>query len=82
MALQDLNEGTSKFTEEDVAEIDLQAPDLIPNCVATILIASRPELILKADNIAGRPIRNVRPGRNDPCPCASGRKYKMCCGKN
>jgi hypothetical protein len=20
------------------------------------------------------------PGRNDPCPCASGRKYKRCCG--
>jgi len=21
-------------------------------------------------------------GRNDPCPCGSGRKYKKCCGKN
>ena len=21
-----------------------------------------------------------RPGRNDPCPCGSGRKYKYCCG--
>jgi hypothetical protein len=20
-----------------------------------------------------------RPGRNDPCPCGSGRKYKKCC---
>ena len=20
-------------------------------------------------------------GRNDPCPCGSGRKYKQCCGK-
>ncbi|MHB8659930.1 MAG: SEC-C metal-binding domain-containing protein [Solirubrobacteraceae bacterium] len=19
-------------------------------------------------------------GRNDPCPCGSGRKYKRCCG--
>ncbi|MDY3868682.1 MAG: YchJ family protein [Pyramidobacter sp.] len=28
----------------------------------------------------------VRPtpkiGRNDPCPCGSGKKYKFCCGKN
>ena len=24
--------------------------------------------------------RNRRPGRNDPCPCGSGRKYKRCCG--
>ena len=21
-------------------------------------------------------------GRNDPCPCGSGRKYKRCCGSN
>lgn len=30
------------------------------------------------------PIRNLGPkiGRNDPCPCGSGKKYKKCCGKN
>jgi tetratricopeptide (TPR) repeat protein len=22
---------------------------------------------------------NVKPGRNDPCPCGSGKKYKHCC---
>ncbi|MDO5396633.1 MAG: preprotein translocase subunit SecA [bacterium] len=22
------------------------------------------------------------PGRNDPCPCGSGKKYKHCCGRN
>ena len=21
-----------------------------------------------------------KPGRNDPCPCGSGKKYKKCCG--
>ena len=21
-------------------------------------------------------------GRNDPCPCGSGKKYKNCCGRN
>jgi len=21
-----------------------------------------------------------KPGRNDPCPCKSGKKYKKCCG--
>jgi preprotein translocase subunit SecA len=21
------------------------------------------------------------PGRNDPCPCGSGKKYKKCCGR-
>ena len=30
------------------------------------------------------PIVNDGPkvGRNDPCPCGSGKKYKNCCGKN
>ena len=25
---------------------------------------------------------SVKVGRNDPCPCGSGKKYKNCCGKN
>ena len=31
----------------------------------------------------GRPVRREGPkvGRNDPCPCGSGKKYKQCCGK-
>ncbi len=31
----------------------------------------------------GRPLRREGPkvGRNDPCPCGSGKKYKQCCGK-
>jgi len=24
--------------------------------------------------------RNAKVGRNDPCPCGSGKKYKKCCG--
>jgi len=27
-----------------------------------------------------RPIRVQKIGRNDPCPCGSGKKYKHCCG--
>ena len=31
-----------------------------------------------------RTVRNEGPkiGRNDPCPCGSGKKYKNCCGRN
>ena len=31
-----------------------------------------------------RPVVNsgTKVGRNDPCPCGSGKKYKNCCGKN
>ncbi len=30
----------------------------------------------------GTPKSKSAPGRNDPCPCGSGKKYKNCCGKN
>lgn len=26
------------------------------------------------------PVRGTKTGRNDPCPCGSGKKYKKCCG--
>ena len=26
--------------------------------------------------------KNKKVGRNDPCPCGSGKKYKFCCGMN
>ena len=26
--------------------------------------------------------KNAKVGRNDPCPCGSGKKYKHCCGMN
>ena len=26
-------------------------------------------------------VKEVKVGRNDPCPCGSGKKYKKCCGK-
>jgi len=30
-----------------------------------------------------RPVKvGKKPGRNDPCPCGSGKKYKNCCGRN
>jgi uncharacterized protein len=84
MALQDIYTGQSKFTDAEIDEIDLEAPDLIPNCVATILHRSRPELSRPAPaNLLGQPFRSgPRPNRNDPCPCGSGRKYKQCCGGN
>ena len=30
--------------------------------------------------IMGAPKAKVKVGRNDPCPCGSGKKYKKCCG--
>lgn len=30
----------------------------------------------------GIPVRSQKVGRNEPCPCGSGKKYKKCCGAN
>ncbi|NEZ47649.1 hypothetical protein FDF74_10665 [Clostridium niameyense] len=27
-------------------------------------------------------VKKTKVGRNEPCPCGSGKKYKNCCGKN
>ena len=34
--------------------------------------------------VTNTPVKNNGPqvGRNEPCPCGSGKKYKNCCGKN
>ena len=29
----------------------------------------------------GKIVKTLDIGRNDPCPCLSGKKYKKCCGK-
>ncbi len=38
----------------------------------------------KDDTLKKEPKKNTdaKVGRNDPCPCGSGKKYKHCCGKN
>ena len=38
---------------------------------------------LKDLNVPNEPVRREAPrvGRNDPCPCGSGKKFKQCCGK-
>jgi hypothetical protein len=42
------------------------------------MVSEASEAIAKA-----KPIRTgPKVGRNDPCPCGSGKKYKHCCGKN
>ncbi|MDW8344706.1 MAG: preprotein translocase subunit SecA [Verrucomicrobiae bacterium] len=42
------------------------------------------QMVEQAIEEAARPIRRELPkvGRNEPCPCGSGKKFKQCCGKN
>ncbi|MBN1367840.1 MAG: preprotein translocase subunit SecA [Dehalococcoidales bacterium] len=35
----------------------------------------------RTDTNAKQPTAKNKVGRNDPCPCGSGKKYKHCCGK-
>ena len=30
---------------------------------------------------SGTIVKPHKIGRNDPCPCGSGKKYKLCCGR-
>lgn len=36
--------------------------------------------IMKMEKAFRKPVRVVSVGRNEPCPCGSGRKWKKCCG--
>ena len=36
----------------------------------------------EAEPVKRKPKRVKKIGRNDPCPCGSGKKYKNCCGKS
>lgn len=38
--------------------------------------------LYKKQKLSGTVVKGKKVGRNDPCPCGSGKKYKQCCGKN
>lgn len=38
-------------------------------------------LFTEGKMVTSKPIISSKIGRNDPCPCGSGNKYKKCCGK-
>jgi preprotein translocase subunit SecA len=42
------------------------------------MVSEASEAIAKAKPVRSGP----KVGRNDPCPCGSGKKYKQCCGRN
>ena len=43
-------------------------------------VEAEEELLAKTEKV--KPIHTDKaPGRNDPCPCGSGKKFKKCCGK-
>jgi len=46
-------------------------------------VMKHPEILKGGDVVEVKTFHREQPkiGRNDPCPCGSGKKYKKCCGK-
>ena len=90
VALNHFHYGRSELTEEAADEFDRLAPGMIPEFVRTLNAWTKSRQPGKRGRVpAGFPAvvgfqdpptfrRKV--GRNEPCPCGSGRKYKLCCG--
>ena len=48
----------------------------------SILTEEKRKELYKAQKASGTVRKPRKIGRNDPCPCGSGKKYKFCCGRN
>ncbi len=63
----------STLDSMEINALEVQAPAMLRDAVVR-LYAARPR------DIASRDAPPAKVGRNDPCPCGSGRKAKRCCG--
>lgn len=45
-----------------------------------ILTEEKKKELYKKQKASGTIVKGEKIGRNDPCPCGSGKKYKKCCG--
>ena len=46
-----------------------------------IFTAERKKELYLEQKKSGTIVKGAKIGRNDPCPCGSGKKYKQCCGR-
>lgn len=47
----------------------------------TIFTEEQKKALYLEQKKSGTVVKGARVGRNDPCPCGSGKKYKNCCGR-
>jgi hypothetical protein len=84
-----------KLTENDEVSLVIDFKKLYWNMLAVpapwlfelpqwdgILSAEDRKSIQKDYNRSKTVVNGSKVGRNDPCPCGSGKKYKKCCGKS
>ncbi|NBW95543.1 MAG: preprotein translocase subunit SecA, partial [Planctomycetia bacterium] len=73
-----------KSTFRETAAIHAEAPSAttLPGQAASHTAPAPPES--RGESVNLEPIRNLgqKVGRNDPCPCGSGKKFKNCCAKS
>ncbi len=83
-----------KLTETTQVSLDYNAELLYKNMVDAkadwlygleewdkILTEERRKELYKEQKLSGTVVKEKKVGRNDPCPCGSGKKYKQCCLK-
>jgi uncharacterized protein YecA (UPF0149 family) len=84
-----------KLTENDEVSLAIDFKKLYWNMLAVpapwlfelpqwdgVLSAEDRKSIQKDYNRSKTVVNESKVGRNDPCPCGSGKKYKKCCGKS
>lgn len=59
-------------------EIRRESAEFIPHALAVLRKLAQ----IRAGEETGTVRRAYKIGRNEPCPCGSGKKYKRCCGTN
>jgi uncharacterized protein len=82
LALADIARHDSAFSKKECDALTEAAPDQIGPWVVTLnewrLANYEPIQIPTSSSSAAK----EKVGRNEPCPCGSGKKYKKCCGLN
>jgi len=58
-----------------------EAPEAFPSRNVAVPSPATPKIMHTHAQSTPAPVLRMEPriGRNEPCPCASGRKYKLCC---
>jgi uncharacterized protein len=84
MKLVELGCTPIRVSEEEYDALTAGAPDKITGWVLDLndwrLANYQPPAVLRTE--ADPLWASAKVGRNDPCPCGSGKKYKKCCGLN
>jgi uncharacterized protein len=80
VTLVQIGRGESTLPKEQVDDLIAKAPDLIPHYIETLNAWRISQQVAGQFRTKAQNFGKV--GRNEPCPCGSGKKYKRCCGLN